>query len=217
MKKKIAIFSTIILLIGIISLILGIKYNQKEKINENPTTTTIESKTKTQATTTPETKKETSEATEIITTTEEQIITEPSYYSNKIEEKTTTKQTITTITATEEPTLPPDYYNKDKFPEGYTVTENPHYSDSTKGAYWVCGSVEFHWYQIQDEDIWVDEYGNEIEKPCYWSMSRTSWSGMASTTQTEKLKNILYELEPPRDGQYIGEVYEITIWAWLPE
>ena len=34
MKKKIAIFSIIILLIGIISLILGIKYNQKEKKNQ---------------------------------------------------------------------------------------------------------------------------------------------------------------------------------------
>ena len=202
----------VIVIVAAISVILIINNNSKEIAKESTTKTTKAITTKTETTVTAT--ETTEETTEVIATTQEQTTVKSSTSDKPKIKETTSKTPVTTESTTEEiVTSSP----KDKFPEGYTVTENPYYNDSTAGDYWVCGSVEFHWTQLQDDDMWIDEYGNEIEKPCYWSMSCVSWSGMASETQAEKLKNILYELEPSTEGQYIGETHKITIWVWLPE
>jgi membrane-bound lytic murein transglycosylase len=235
-KTKNAILLVLLILTTLAIAISFILYLQKNQ-GKNPVTTTtnkgiIEIQTTTKSKFTEEINSETETNEESITEekieeTKQQITTtKSSTLSNNSSNKTEVNKTTpkpTTSAETKPVTQPTtesttnDYYDKNKFPEGYIVTSNPH-STSMAGGYWVNGTAEYNWEQWPDGEERYDMEGNKLEANGCWHLSWTRTTAMASQTQKDRVRQILHnEVKPSREGQYDGEVYKITIWVWLPE
>lgn len=224
-KTKNAIFLVLLILTTLAIAISVILYLQKNQ-GKNPVTTTtnkgiIETQTTTKSKFTEEINSETETNEESITEekieeTKQQITTTKSSNlsnnsSNKTETKeTTTKKPTTTKPTTEKVTSSP----KDKFPEGYIVTSNPHGNPSTEGDYWTSCSEKYIWKAYPEDEEVCDEDGN-ILKGDWWLNDHVN-----GYCPPEK-KYILYEAmgkySPKHEGTYDGEVYEYTIWVWIPD
>ena len=232
-KFKIIIPAIVVIITAVICVLMIVNNKSKEAIKEITTTTnTTEVKTTigntistaSETTTKEETtfKEKTEEIKQQITTTK------PSNSSNNSSNKTEVNKTTpkpTTSAETKPVTQPTtesttdDYYDKNKFSEGYIVTSNPHDTEKA-GAYWVSGHAEFYWKEYKEDEEVYDMQGNrlDLDSNGSWHLSWTRTTAMASETQKDKLRNILSnKIEPPRDGKYDGEVYEMVVWAWLPE